>query len=73
MFKTIGWSSMIAAGAFYGGVCLYEYLSWTTKKKERSLKMQYIDHATSKLQLSVGITSANNSQQVQQELFTTFP
>ncbi|XP_029341097.1 transmembrane GTPase Marf-like [Acyrthosiphon pisum] len=68
MFKTIGWSSIIAAGAIYGGVCLYEYLSWTTKAKERSLKKQYIDHANSKLQLSV----ANYSRQVQQELSTTF-
>ncbi|XP_060858854.1 transmembrane GTPase Marf-like [Metopolophium dirhodum] len=72
IFKTIGWSSVIAAGAIYSGVCLYEYLSWTTKAKERLLKKQYIEHATSKLQLSVGITSGNYSQQVQQELSTTF-
>jgi len=63
---------MIAAGAIYGGVCLYEYLSRTTKAKERSLKKQYIDHATSKLQLSVDIPSSNYSQQVQQELSTAF-
>lgn len=72
MFKTIGWGSLIAAGAIYGGVCLYEYLSWTTKAKERSLKKQYIDHAIRKLQSSVGITPANYSQQVQQEISTTF-
>jgi len=63
---------VIAAGAIYSGVCLYEYLSWTTKAKERSLKKQYIERANNKLQLSVGITSANYSQQVQQELSTTF-
>jgi len=72
MYKTIGWGSLIAAGAIYGGVCLYEYLSKTKKAKERSLKKQYIDHAISKFQLSVGITPANYSQQVQRELSTTF-
>lgn len=72
MFKTIGWGSLIAAGAIYGGVCLYEYLSWITKAKEQSLKKQYINYAISKLQSSVGITPANYGQQVQQELSTTF-
>lgn len=72
MYKTIGWSPIIATAAIYGGLCLYEYLSSTTKAIKQSLKNQNVDRATSNVQPSVSFTSANYSQQVQQELPTTF-
>lgn len=72
MLKTVGWRLIIATGAVYGCLYLYERLSWTTKAKERAFKRQYVNHATSKLRLIVDLTSANCSHQVQQELSTTF-
>jgi len=72
MLKTVGWRLIVAAGAVYGVLYLYERLSWTTKAKEREFKRQYVDHATKKLRLIVDLTSANCSHQVQQELSTTF-
>lgn len=72
MLKTVGWRLIIATGAVYGCLYLYERLSWTTKAKEREFKRQYVDHATSKLRMIVDLTSANCSHQVQQELSTTF-
>lgn len=72
MLKTVGWRLIVATGAIYGCLYLYERLSWTTKAKEREFKRQYVEHATSKLRLIVDLTSANCSHQVQQELSTTF-
>lgn len=72
MLKTVGWRLIVATGAIYGVLYLYERLSWTTKAKEREFKRQYVHHATSKLRLIVDLTSANCSHQVQQELSTTF-
>jgi len=68
MWKTIGWYLLIAiASAIYSG----QYLSWTTKAKHQAFKKQYVNHVATKLQLNVGIISANCSQQVYQELSTT--
>lgn len=72
MLKTVGWRLIIATGAIYGCLYLYERLSWTTKAKEREFKRQYVEHATGKLRMIVDLTSANCSHQVQQELSTTF-
>ncbi|KAG7282860.1 hypothetical protein CRUP_020698 [Coryphaenoides rupestris] len=47
-------------------------LTWTTRAKERTLKRQFVDYATEKLQLIVSFTSSNCSHQVQQEMATTF-
>nr|CAG4644576.1 EOG090X01A3 [Leptodora kindtii] len=72
MMKTVGWRLIIATAVIYGGLYLYERLTWTTKAKERAFKRQYVDHATKKLRLIVDLTSANCSHQVQQELSSTF-
>uniref|UniRef100_A0A671UX43 Mitofusin 1b n=1 Tax=Sparus aurata TaxID=8175 RepID=A0A671UX43_SPAAU len=60
------------SSSLYGLLYLYERLTWTTKAKERSLKRQFVDYATEKLQLIISFTSANCSHQVQQEMATTF-
>jgi len=70
--KTVGWKLILATSILYGGVYLYERLTWTNKAKERTFKRQYVDHATRKLRLIVDLTSANCSHQVQQELSSTF-
>nr|XP_061791086.1 mitofusin-1-like [Nerophis lumbriciformis] len=72
VWRTLGWRLIGLMGSLYGLLYLYERLTWTTKAKERSLKRQFVDYATEKLQLIVSITSANCSHQVQQEMATTF-
>nr|CAG4641468.1 EOG090X01A3 [Eurycercus lamellatus] len=72
LLKTVGWRLIFATGVIYGGLYLYERLTWTNKAKERTFKRQYVDHATRKLRLIVDLTSANCSHQVQQELSSTF-
>ncbi|XP_023021702.2 mitochondrial assembly regulatory factor [Leptinotarsa decemlineata] len=72
LFKTIGWRVVAVTGAVYGGLYLYERLTWTNKAKEKAFKKQYVQHATRKLRMIVDLTSANCSHQVQQELSGTF-
>ncbi|CAK6958092.1 mitofusin-1-like [Scomber scombrus] len=70
--RTVGWRLIALSASLYGFLYLYERLTWTTKAKERTLKRQFVDYATDKLQLIVSFTSANCSHQVQQEMATTF-
>ncbi|XP_028259139.1 mitofusin-1-like [Parambassis ranga] len=72
VWKTVGWRLIVLSASLYGLLYLYERLTWTTKAKERTLKRQFVDYATEKLQLIVSFTSANCSHQVQQEMATTF-
>ncbi|KAF7665920.1 hypothetical protein LDENG_00126930 [Lucifuga dentata] len=72
VWRTIGWRLIALSASLYGLLYLYERLTWTTKAKERTLKQQFVDYATEKLQLIVSFTSANCSHQVQQEMATTF-
>lgn len=66
VYRTVGWRLIALSASLYGLLYLYERLTWTTKAKERSLKRQFVDYATEKLQLIVSFTSANCSHQVQQ-------
>ncbi|XP_055863791.1 mitofusin-2-like isoform X2 [Biomphalaria glabrata] len=70
--KTAGWKVIVVTGALYGGVYLYERLTWTSKARERAFKQQYVDYASSKLRLIIDLTSSNCSHQVQQELTSSF-
>lgn len=72
LMKTVGWRLILGTSILYGGLYLYERLTWTNKAKERAFKTQYVEHATRKLRLIVDLTSANCSHQVQQELSSTF-
>uniref|UniRef100_A0A4W6FFC6 Mitofusin 1b n=1 Tax=Lates calcarifer TaxID=8187 RepID=A0A4W6FFC6_LATCA len=72
VWKTVGWRLIALSASLYGLLYLYERLTWTTKAKERTLKRQFVDYATEKLQLIVSFTSSNCSHQVQQEMATTF-
>ncbi|XP_008291924.1 mitofusin-1b [Stegastes partitus] len=72
VWRTVGWRLIALSASLYGLLYLYERLTWTTKAKERSLKRQFVDYASEKLQLIVSFTSANCSHQVQQEMATTF-
>ncbi|XP_061739028.1 mitofusin-1b isoform X2 [Nerophis ophidion] len=72
VWRTLGWRLICMMASLYGLLYLYERLTWTTKAKERTLKRQFVDYATDKLQLIVSFTSANCSHQVQQEMMTTF-
>ncbi|KAI1301415.1 Transmembrane GTPase Marf [Halotydeus destructor] len=72
MVKTIGWRVIGLTCGIYALLYVYERVTWTNKAKERAFKKQYVNHATKKLQLIVQFTSANCSQQVQQELTSSF-
>lgn len=72
VYRAVGWRLIALSASLYGLLYLYERLTWTTKAKERSLKRQFVDYATEKLQLIVSFTSANCNHQVQQEMATTF-
>merc|ERR1711902_173615 len=72
LLKTVGWRAIAATTAIYGGIYLYERLTWTNTAKCREFKRQYVEHAARKLRLVVDMTSANCSHQVQQELSSTF-
>merc|ERR1712083_1071988 len=72
LLKTIGWRAIAISSAVYGGLYVYERLTWTNTAKCREFKRQYVDHAARKLRLVVDMTSANCSHQVQQELSSTF-
>ncbi|KAK7889460.1 hypothetical protein WMY93_025020 [Mugilogobius chulae] len=72
VYRAVGWRLIALTASLYGLLYLYERLTWTTKAKERTLKRQFVDYATEKLQLIVSFTSANCSHQVQQEMATTF-
>ena len=72
LLKTVGWRVIAVSATIYGGVYLYERLTWTNQAKLKEFKRQYVDHAARKLRLIVDMTSANCSHQVQQELSSTF-
>nr|XP_019936202.1 PREDICTED: mitofusin-1 [Paralichthys olivaceus] len=72
VWRTVGWRLIALSTSLYGLLYLYERLTWTTKAKERTLKRQFVDYATEKLQLIVSFTSSSCSHQVQQEMATTF-
>lgn len=66
VYRAVGWKLIALSASLYGLLYVYERLTWTTKAKERSLKRQFVDYASEKLQLIVSFTSANCSHQVQQ-------
>jgi mitofusin len=72
LLKTVGWRAIAITTAIYGGLYMYERLTWTHTAKCREFKRQYVEHAARKLRLVVDMTSANCSHQVQQELSSTF-
>jgi len=71
VWRAVGWRFIALGASLYGGLYLYERLTWTNKAKERSFKKQYVQYASSKLRLIVDLTSSNCSHQVQQELDAT--
>ncbi|VDP54777.1 unnamed protein product [Schistosoma margrebowiei] len=68
MFKAVGWRVLAVACGIYGGLYLYERLSWTNKAKEAAFKRQYVDFASHKLRLIVDLTSTNARHQAKREL-----
>ena len=73
LLKTVGWRVIIFSVGIYGGIYMYERMTWTNQAKCKEFKKQYVDHAARKLRLVVDMTSANCSHQVhKQKLITTF-
>jgi len=72
LLKTVGWRIIFGCAGVYGGIYMYERMTWTNNAKCKEFKRQYVEHAARKLRLVVDMTSANCSHQVQQELSSTF-
>merc|ERR1712156_1247664 len=72
LLKTVGWRVIAFGVGVYGGIYMYERMTWTNNAKCKEFKKQYVEHASRKLRLVVDMTSANCSHQVQQELSSTF-
>ncbi|XP_060934863.1 mitofusin-1-like [Limanda limanda] len=72
VWRTVGWMPIAISSSLYGLMYLYQRLTWTTKAKERTLKRQFVDYATEKLQLFVSFTSSSCSRQVQKEMTSSF-
>ncbi|KAG7456897.1 hypothetical protein MATL_G00240790 [Megalops atlanticus] len=70
--RSVGWRIIALSFGLYGLLYLYERMMWTTKAKERAFKRQFVDYASERLKMIVSLTSSNCSQQVQQEMATTF-
>ena len=64
LLKTVGWRVIIFSVGIYGGIYMYERMTWTNQAKCKEFKKQYVDHAARKLRLVVDMTSANCSHQV---------
>ncbi|KAJ3600112.1 hypothetical protein NHX12_034062 [Muraenolepis orangiensis] len=62
VWRTVGWRLIAVAASIYGTLYLYERLTWTTRAKERTLKRQFVDYATEKLEMAT--TFARLCQQV---------
>uniref|UniRef100_A0A6Q2Z079 Dynamin-type G domain-containing protein n=1 Tax=Esox lucius TaxID=8010 RepID=A0A6Q2Z079_ESOLU len=60
------------SATLYGLLYLYEKLTWTNASREKALKQQFVEVATQRLRGIIPFTSGNCSQQVHQELATTF-
>ncbi|XP_069069176.1 mitofusin-1 isoform X2 [Pleurodeles waltl] len=72
VWRTVGWKLIALSLGMYGGLYLFEKLTWTTRAKEKTFKQQFVNYAADKLKMIVTCTSANCSRQVEQEMCTTF-
>ncbi|XP_063074908.1 mitofusin-1 [Engraulis encrasicolus] len=72
VWRCLGWRLIVFSSGLYGMLYLYERLNWTNGAREKALKQQFVDFTTPRLLTLTPITSAHCSQQVQQEMVSTF-
>ncbi|XP_053739594.1 mitofusin-1 isoform X1 [Synchiropus splendidus] len=72
VWHTVGWRLVALTLSLYGTLYLYERFTWTHRSQERALKQQFVEHATCRLKEAVHLTSSTCSQQVHQELTSSF-
>ncbi|CAB1325729.1 unnamed protein product, partial [Coregonus sp. 'balchen'] len=72
VWRSVGWRLIAFSTTLYGLLYLYEKLTWTNASKERALKQQFVELAIHRLRAIIPFTSGSCSQQVHQELATTF-
>ncbi|KAM4694581.1 mitofusin-1 [Discoglossus pictus] len=72
VWRTVGWKLIAFSLVTYGGLYMFERLTWTTRAKERAFKKQFVNYAAQKLEMIVSITSSSCSHQVHKELENTF-
>uniref|UniRef100_A0A6Q2XC36 Dynamin-type G domain-containing protein n=1 Tax=Esox lucius TaxID=8010 RepID=A0A6Q2XC36_ESOLU len=72
VWRSMGWRIVALSATLYGLLYLYEKLTWTNASREKALKQQFVEVATQRLRGIIPFTSGNCSQQVHQELATTF-
>uniref|UniRef100_A0A4W5RG50 Dynamin-type G domain-containing protein n=1 Tax=Hucho hucho TaxID=62062 RepID=A0A4W5RG50_9TELE len=72
VWRSVGWRLIALSATLYGLLYLYEKLTWTNVSRERALKQQFVELAIHRLRAIIPFTSGSCSQQVHQELATTF-
>uniref|UniRef100_A0AAZ3PDD6 Dynamin-type G domain-containing protein n=1 Tax=Oncorhynchus tshawytscha TaxID=74940 RepID=A0AAZ3PDD6_ONCTS len=72
VWRSVGWRLITLSATLYGLLYLYEKLTWTNASRERALKQQFVELAIHRLRAIIPFTSGSCSQQVHQELATTF-
>ncbi|CDQ78111.1 unnamed protein product [Oncorhynchus mykiss] len=72
VWRSVGWRLIALSATLYGLLYLYEKLTWTNASRERALKQQFVELAIHRLRAIIPFTSGSCSQQVHQELATTF-
>uniref|UniRef100_A0A8C7SKS2 Dynamin-type G domain-containing protein n=1 Tax=Oncorhynchus mykiss TaxID=8022 RepID=A0A8C7SKS2_ONCMY len=72
VWRSVGWRLIALSATLYGLLYLYEKLTWTNASRERALKQQFVEFAIHRLRAIIPFTSGSCSQQVHQELATTF-
>lgn len=72
VWRIVGWKLIFGCGGLYVSLYVIERLRWTNHAKEKTFKKQFVTYASDRLQLVVSLTSSNCSQQVVQELSSTF-
>ncbi|KAM3603871.1 uncharacterized protein V6R79_003252 [Siganus canaliculatus] len=70
--RTVGWRVIAVSVSLYGLLYLYEKLTWTDSSRERALKQQFVEHASSRLMAVVPVCSSACGQQVHKELSAMF-
>ncbi|XP_028394078.1 mitofusin-2-like [Dendronephthya gigantea] len=72
VWRIVGWKLILGCGGLYASLYVIERLRWTNHAKEKTFKKQFVSYSADRLQLVVSMTSSNCSQQVMQELSSTF-
>ena len=58
MLKTVGWRVIAFSIGVYGGIYMYERMTWTNNAKCKEFKQQYVGHAVKKQFAKIILTTS---------------